>query len=93
MAGEHKRSGPQDDSVGNEQLFRLMVVNVRDYAIFMLTPTGHIATWNLGAERIKGYSADEIIGKHFSVFYPQIDIDAGKCEHELEVAEAEGRFE
>jgi PAS domain S-box-containing protein len=77
----------------NEQLFRLMVANVRDYAIFMLDPTGHIATWNLGAERIKGYRADEIIGRHFSAFYPEVDVKAGKCEYELEVAEREGRFE
>jgi PAS domain S-box-containing protein len=79
--------------VDDEQLFRLMIANVRDYAIFMLTPSGHIATWNLGAERIKGYKADEIIGKHFSTFYPEIDVQSGKCEHELEVATAEGRFE
>jgi PAS domain S-box-containing protein len=70
-----------------------MVANVRDYAIFMLDPKGHVATWNVGAERIKGYKADEIIGKHFSVFYPAVDVEAGKCERELEVAEREGRFE
>ncbi|HEX5061793.1 MAG TPA: ATP-binding protein [Kofleriaceae bacterium] len=76
-----------------EQLFRLMVANVRDYAIFMLDPTGHIATWNQGAERIKGYTAEEIIGKHFSVFYPRHDVEAGKCEMELRVAAETGRFE
>lgn len=79
--------------IDNEQLFRLMVANVRDYAIFMLDPTGHIATWNLGAERIKQYRADEIIGKHFSIFYPEIDVRAGKCELELEGAARDGRFE
>jgi PAS domain S-box-containing protein len=83
----------EEARIENEKLFRLMIANVRDYAIFMLTPSGHIATWNLGAERIKGYRAEEIIGKHFSIFYPQLDIDAGKCEHELEVAASEGRFE
>ena len=76
-----------------EHLFRLMVANIRDYAIFMLDPDGLIATWNAGAERIKGYKADEVIGKHFSIFYPQIDVDAGKCDHELESAERDGRFE
>ena len=70
-----------------------MIANVRDYAIFMLDPGGHIATWNLGAERIKGYAASEIIGSHFSRFYPDVDIAAGKCEMELEVAAREGRFE
>ena len=63
----------------NDQLFQLMIANVRDYAIFMLTPSGHVATWNLGAERIKGYRAEEIIGKHFSTFYPAIDVDGGNC--------------
>jgi len=77
---------------GDEQ-FRLLVESVRDYAIFMLDTDGCIRSWNAGAERIKGYSASEIIGKHFSIFYPQRDIDAGKCEYELETAISEGRFE
>jgi PAS domain S-box-containing protein len=77
----------------SEQLFRLMIASVRDYAIFMLDPAGRIATWNAGAERIKGYKADEIIGKHFSVFYPEADVQAGKCDTELEVAVREDRFE
>jgi PAS domain S-box-containing protein len=97
LATEPEQRAPEDAAasvrIDNEQLFRLMIANVRDYAIFMLTPTGHIATWNLGAERIKGYSADEIIGKHFSLFYPQGDVDAGKCELELRVAARDGRFE
>ncbi len=75
------------------ELFRRLVESVRDYAIFMLDPTGCIATWNIGAERIKGYSANEIIGKHFSTFYPDEDVRAGKCEYELEEATREGRFE
>src|SRR5690349_5464048 len=58
--------------------FRLLVDSVRDYAIFMLDPEGHILTWNAGAERIKGYSAEEAIGKHFSIFYGQDDIRSGK---------------
>jgi PAS domain S-box-containing protein len=77
----------------NEELFRLLVESVRDYAIFMLDPSGHVATWNIGARRIKGYTADEIVGKHFSSFYPAEDIRQGKCELELEGAAQEGRFE
>ncbi len=80
-------------SIQTEELFRLLVSSVRDYAIFMLDPTGHVATWNVGAERIKGWTADEIIGKHFSTFYPEEDVRAGKCEMELEVAARDGRFE
>ncbi len=88
-----ERSPDKPAELENEQLFELMIANVRDYAIFMLDPTGHVATWNLGAERINGYRADEIIGKHFSTFYPRVDVEAGKCEMELEVAAREGRFE
>ncbi len=77
----------------SEQRFRLLVEGARDYAIFMLDPQGRIATWNTGAERLKGYSAEEIVGQHFSRFYPQEAIDRGKPEHELAVATAEGRFE
>src|SRR5262245_55087130 len=78
---------------GSDELFRLLVATIRDYAIFMLDATGRVATWNVGARRIKGYTADEIIGRHFSTFYPEVDIRAGKCEMELEVAAREGRFE
>ena len=73
--------------------FRLMVENVRDYAIFMLDPDGHVVSWNAGAERIKGYCADEILGHHFSQFYQQEDIERGKPERELLVAAAEDRLE
>ena len=76
-----------------EPRFRLLVEAVRDYAIFMLDPEGRILTWNAGAERIKGYRADEVIGKHFSIFYPPEDIEASKTEKELEIAREEGRFE
>ncbi|HET9620603.1 MAG TPA: ATP-binding protein [Kofleriaceae bacterium] len=75
------------------ELFRLLVASVRDYAIFMLDPRGYIATWNAGAQRFKGYTAREIVGRHFSVFYPEDDVRAGKCEYELEVAARDGRFE
>ena len=60
---------------GADESFRLLVDSVRDYAIFMLDPTGHVMTWNLGAERTKGYTADEIIGRHFSTFYTEEDKD------------------
>lgn len=74
-------------------LFRLMVDSVRDYAMFILSPEGVILTWNPGAEAIKGYRADEIVGRHFSVFYPAADVRAGKPEYELRVATEAGRFE
>lgn len=77
----------------SEQRFRLFVDAVRDYAIFMLDPKGNISTWNTGAERIKGYKPWEIIGKHFSVFYPEPDLKSRKPWYELEVAAKEGRFE
>jgi PAS domain S-box-containing protein len=73
--------------------FRLLVESVKDYAIFMLDPAGRVSTWNAGAERIKGYTASEIIGQHFSKFYPRADVESGKCEREIEVATGEGRFE
>jgi hypothetical protein len=76
-----------------EEQFRRLVDSVGDYAIFMLDPNGIITTWNLGAERIKGYKADEIIGQHFSRFYGEEDVRAGLCERELEVATRVGRFE
>src|SRR3954469_15755792 len=77
----------------SEELFRLLVASVRDYAIFMLDRTGRVATWNVGAERIKGYPSHEIVGRHFSVFYPDDVAKTGKCEYELAVAEREGHFE
>ncbi len=73
--------------------FRTLVVGVKDYAIFMLDTQGNIATWNLGAERIKGWKAEEIVGKHFSVFYSPAEIADGKPQRELEVARSVGRFE
>jgi PAS domain S-box-containing protein len=77
----------------SEDRFRLMAESVQDYAIFMLDPEGNVSTWNRGAERIKGYSASEIIGRHFSCFYPEKDIRAGKPQRELEIAVEEGRLE
>ena len=77
----------------SEDRFRLMAEAVQDYAIFMLDPEGHVSTWNTGASRIKGYKPDEIIGRHFSVFYPEEDVRAGKPSRELKGAIAQGRFE
>jgi len=77
----------------SEQRFRLLVEGVRDYAIFQLDPDGRVLTWNSGAERLKGYPAEEIIGQHFSKFYSAEDIAAGKPDHELQAALAEGRHE
>jgi PAS domain S-box-containing protein len=77
----------------SEERFRLLVEGVRDYAIFMLDPQGQVTSWNSGAERIKGYKAHEIIGKHFSVFYPRDAIDKKWPEQELAMAREQGRFE
>jgi PAS domain S-box-containing protein len=73
--------------------YRAMIQDVKDYAILSLDPSGHVTSWNEGAQRIKGYTADEIIGRHFSAFYTREDLDNGKPEMELRVAAAEGRFE
>ena len=75
----------------SDEKLRLLISGVKDYAILMLDPEGRVASWNAGAEKIKGYRADEIIGQHFSRFYPATDQD--KPAHELEVAVATGRFE
>src|SRR4030095_1686949 len=77
----------------SEERFRLRVEGVQDYAIFMLDPQGNITTWNTGAERIKGYTAEEIIGKHFSCFYPPEAIQTGWPERELKTAAEQERFE
>ena len=76
-----------------EQRFQLLVNAVIDYAIYMLDPEGRIATWNPGAERFKGYKADEIIGEHFSRFYSAEDVGAGKPWGELAMAREHGRAE
>ncbi len=75
------------------EIFQLLVASVRDYAIFMLDPNGNVATWNKGAERIKGYRPDEIIGSHFSRFYSEEDKANRKPERELEIARAQGSVE
>ena len=77
----------------SEDRFRLLVQSVRDYAIFMLNPEGRVMTWNPGAQLIKGYSAEEILGQHFSRFYLPVEARSGKCDRELEQAIREGSFE
>jgi PAS domain S-box-containing protein len=93
QGGEAERDHALELLRQSEERFRLMVESVRDYAIFMLDPDGYVTSWNKGAELNKGYKADEIIGRHFSVFYPQEKLEARWPQHELEVAQREGRFE
>jgi PAS domain S-box-containing protein len=77
----------------SEERFRLLVQGVKDYAIFLLDPQGHIATWNAGAQRIKGYTSEEIIGKHFSIFYPPERVAERFPQYELKVATEVGQYE
>ncbi|WP_237358615.1 PAS domain-containing sensor histidine kinase [Rhizobium etli] len=80
-------------SLTGEGRLRLLVDAITDYAIYMLSPEGHVATWNVGAQRLKGYSQEEIIGRHFSNFYTEEDRAAGEPERALEIARRDGRFE
>jgi PAS domain S-box-containing protein len=82
-----------EHKLASEESYKMLVAEVEDYAIYMLDPKGTIVTWNKGAESIKGYSAEEIIGKHFSIFFPPEDLAAGKPEMELQTAISKGRFE
>ena len=87
-----KQNEDRKQPFANEQ-FRLMIEAVTDYAIYMLDPEGHIMSWNAGAQRVKGYSEAEVLGKHYSMFFTNDDIRARKPERELEQAKLEGRFE
>ncbi len=87
---ERKRAG--DALRESEERFRLMVEGVKDYAIYMLDPAGRIVSWNAGAEHIKGYRADEVIGRHFAIFYTREALEQGLPDLELGLATAEGRF-
>ena len=73
--------------------FRLLVQSIVDYAIYMLDTNGIVTSWNAGAERIKGFQTEEIVGKHFSTFYTEEDREAGVPEKVLETARREGKFE
>src|SRR5262249_17059231 len=91
--GSAQLRGLEDFAQHDEERFRLLVEGVRDYAIFMLDPAGRVASWNAGAERIKGYRAGEIIGQSFEKFYPQEAVDRGWPRYELQQATEVGRFE
>jgi PAS domain S-box-containing protein len=83
---------PESEALEHADLFRLLIESIRDYAIFVLDPQGNILTWNPGAQAMKGYTRDEIVGKHFSKFYLPEAVQSGWPQHELALAEKEGRF-
>ncbi len=91
--GAGASADPAPGGIDSDVSFRLLVESVKDYAIVMLDPKGRVASWNEGAQRIKGYAPAEIIGKDFSCFYPPESAQRGLPQHELEVAAREGRFE
>lgn len=83
---------PRTGEVVQAELFRLLIQSIRDYAIFVLDPEGNVLTWNPGAEAMKGYTKDEIVGKHFSKFYLPEAVESGWPQRELTLAQKEGRF-
>ena len=90
---EDRQIGKLSAALTDEERFRLLVNAVTDYAIYMLDATGHIASWNAGAERFKGYAAHEVIGRHFSIFYTDEDIRSGIPVTALQTSERTGKFE
>jgi PAS domain S-box-containing protein len=88
-----ERRQAEEDLRKSRELFRLLVQGVTDYAIYLLSPAGNITSWNAGAQRIKGYLPEEVIGTHFSRFYTEEDRKAGLPQIALETAIREGRFE
>jgi PAS domain S-box-containing protein len=88
-----KKGGAKAVQARQIERFQLLVDSVQDYAIFLLDPKGNVASWNAGARRLKGYEDHEIIGRHFSNFYPEVDVKAGKPEWELVEAVKSGRVE
>lgn len=90
---QHAASGLPSSMTNSSEMLRLLVDNVKDYAIIMLDPQGQVRTWNSGAEQIKGWKADEIIGQHVSRFYTPEDVNSGKADLELRAAARDGRFE
>lgn len=91
MFGKDKQQ--QRDLFESERSFRLLVEGVADYALYMLDPTGIVTSWNIGGERIKGYSPEDILGRHFSCFYTEPDRTNGKPARALRIAEEQGRYE
>src|SRR6202163_3161938 len=89
----NERRAAEEALKKSQEQFRLLVQGVSDYAIYLLDPQGVVANWNLGAHRIKGYSSEEIIGNHFSIFYTDEDRKAGEPQKVLEVVERDGRLE
>jgi PAS domain S-box-containing protein len=87
-----QRKKAEEELRQSEERFRLMLSGVKDYAIYMLDPEGHVVSWNAGAERIKGYRAEEIIGQHFARFYPAEDVERGKPWYELKAAVQQERY-
>jgi osomolarity two-component system sensor histidine kinase TcsA len=90
---EHQRQLEFRERSYQNETFQLLVATIKDYAIFMLDPTGHVATWNAGAQGFKGYTPAEIIGKHFSAFYSEEDRENDKPSRELRDALRDGRCE
>jgi PAS domain S-box-containing protein len=91
--GERDSGGSGIPRALTDELLHTLVDSVQEYAILVLDPQGHVLTWNAGAEKIKGYTAAEIVGSHFSRFYPDAEVARGKPEYGLQVARANGRFE
>src|SRR4029077_13764639 len=88
-----ERMAAEETLRDSERSFRMLVQGVVDYAIYMIDPSGVVANWNSGAERLKGYTAEEIVGQHFSHFYTREDRAAGLPVRVLETATREGRYE
>lgn len=86
-------AGPAGARAATEKMLQALVNNVQDYAVILLDPEGKVLSWNAGAERLKGWKAEEIIGQHFSRFYPPEEAARGKAAEELKAAAAQGRFE
>jgi PAS domain S-box-containing protein len=93
QAENWERRRTEETLVASEDRLRLMIENSRDFAIFMLDPGGNIVTWNIGAERMTGYTATEIVGRNYAVFFPDEEIAAGVPLRELEQSAADGRYE
>jgi PAS domain S-box-containing protein len=92
-ASENQRSLSSEQNGMSGELLQLLLDNIRDYAIIFLDPEGNVLTWNAAAQRLKGWTSEEMIGQHFSRFYPPEDVQKGKTETELRLAAQDGRFE